>query len=85
MEGLNLEIEIIIKELGEIISKELDLAIGIEKKAESTLLELGMDSITLIQLMILIEEKYDIETSEDDLLIEFNTLGEIATYVSSKV
>ena len=80
-----MEIEIIIKELGEIISKELDLAIGIEKKAESTLLELGMDSITLIQLMILIEEKYDIETSEDDLLIEFNTLGEIATYVSSKV
>ncbi|PYG88225.1 phosphopantetheine binding protein [Ruminiclostridium sufflavum DSM 19573] len=47
---------------------------------DTDLREHGLDSITSIETIVMLEEAYDINVDDDDLYIEnFNTIGKIMT------
>lgn len=72
--------EIIIEKLKKIISEELDVNLGMGDIDENTpLLEsgeeksLGLDSITIVELISLIEQGFEIEFSDSELnLLKFH-------------
>lgn len=43
---------------------------------ESNLTDLGLDSLSIVELVFDVEDEFDIEVSEDD--VDFKTLGEAA-------
>ena len=51
---------------------------------ESTLEDMGADSLDAVELIMAIEEKYSIEIAEADAK-QFTSLGNIATYIESKI
>ncbi|MDE5112458.1 MAG: phosphopantetheine-binding protein [Trichodesmium sp. St7_bin2_1] len=84
--------EIIIAKLKKIISEELDVNLGTGDIDENTpLLEsgeeksLGLDSITIVELISLIEQGFEIEFSDSELNPEnFTNLKILADYITSK-
>ena len=62
--------------LEEVLNLDAD-ALG-EVDMDTDLTELGLDSLKAIELVVFIEDEYDIEISDDDLLIEnMSTIGKI--------
>jgi len=51
---------------------------------ESTLEDIGADSLDAVELIMAIEEAYDIEIAEADAQ-QFTSLGNIASYIESKI
>ena len=84
--------EIIIEKLKKIISEELDVNLGMGDIDENTpLLEsgeeksLGLDSITIVELISLIEQGFEIEFSDSELNPEnFTNLKVLADCIISK-
>lgn len=54
-----------------------------EMEMSTKLADLDIDSIDLLDLIMLIEDKYEIEFEEDEL-DEIETLGDIAELIESK-
>lgn len=50
----------------------------------STLEDMGADSLDAVELIMALEEAYDIEIDETDAL-KFTSLGNIVSYIESKV
>jgi len=50
---------------------------------ESTLEDMGADSLDAVELIMAIEEKYDIEVAEADAK-QFTSLGNIVAYIEAK-
>jgi len=76
-------ITMIFDKLKEIIKDEL----GFETDAltlESTLEDMGADSLDAVELIMAIEEAYDIEIAEEDAG-QFTSLGNIVSYIESKI
>ena len=84
--------EIIIAKLKKIISEELDVNLGMGDIDENIpLLEsgeeksLGLDSITIVELISLIEQGFEIEFYDSELNPEnFTNLKKLADYITSK-
>ena len=73
----------IFDKLKEIIKDEL----GFETESltlESTLSDMGADSLDAVELIMAIEEAYEIEIEESDAT-GFTSLGNIVSYIESKV
>jgi len=51
---------------------------------ESTLEDMGADSLDAVELIMAIEEAYDIEIAEADAG-QFTSLGNIVSYIESKI
>jgi acyl carrier protein len=77
--------EEIVREIKGIMAEKLNMEPGVAITAETRLLELGIDSIALMTLWVYLEEKFNF-TAEEDVLFTavFDTIGDIAEYVSSK-
>lgn len=55
-------------------------------KADDSLLELGINSISFIKIIVQLENVFDIEFPEKDLKSKsFDSLNDIAVYVESKL
>lgn len=66
-----------INDIIEVINATENLSIGAEQITES-LPDLGMDSITFIQIIVELEELFDCEVSDSKLMIsEMNTVQKI--------
>lgn len=46
--------------------------------------EQGLDSLDLVEIMVLLEEEFDIEFSNDEML-GFKTVGEVIDTINNKV
>ncbi|MCC8152521.1 MAG: acyl carrier protein [Lachnospiraceae bacterium] len=53
-------------------------------KPESTWEDIGLDSLDMVDIVIDIENEYDIEMPDDELE-NIRTVGELASYVQSKM
>jgi len=73
----------IFDKLKEIINDELGFETA-DLALESTLEDMGADSLDAVELIMALEEAYDIEIPEADAL-NFTSLGNIVTYIESKV
>jgi len=69
--------------LKDIIKDELGFEID-SLTMESTLEDMGADSLDAVELIMAIEEEYDLEIAEADAQ-EFNSLGNIVSYIESKI
>lgn len=76
--------ELIVKKIIKIIEEEFD-SVLIES-ADANLLESGLNSVDLIQLIILIEEGFGFEFPDEDLVIEnFRSVNILSEYISEKI
>ncbi|MCL2560248.1 MAG: acyl carrier protein [Turicibacter sp.] len=69
--------------LKEIINEEL----GFESEnlmLESTLEDMGADSLDAVELIMALEEAFDIEIAEADA-VGFSSLGSIVSYIEEKI
>lgn len=68
-----------------LLLKELDFE-TVNVTMDTNLREIGVDSITLMQLIVLIEEKYDIEIEDDDIVEEnWETISKIMSTVEKYI
>jgi len=72
------------KKIIKIIGKELDVPLRSIKDDTSIQEDLGADSLDIINIVMTIENKFNIEIDED-ILIEFNTVGDIVKRLSTVV
>jgi len=73
----------IFDKLKEIIKDELGFETD-DLTLESTLEDIGADSLDAVELIMAIEEAYDIEIAEADAQ-QFTSLGNITSYIESKI
>lgn len=68
----------------ELVEKVLN--VNLLNDIEMNLINNGMDSIKVIQLLVLIEDSFDIEFDDEDLQMKyFISVKEITTLVSKKI
>ena len=72
----------VIDELIKLANENLDIDFN-DLDMNTKLSDLDIDSIDMLDFIMLIEEKYDIEFEEDEL-DEIETLGDIAELIESK-
>ena len=73
----------IIDELNKLASENLDINTS-DLDINTKLSDLDIDSIDMLDFIMLIEEKYDIEFEEDEL-DEIESLDDIASLIESKL
>lgn len=69
------------EKLRKIIVSELGVEEA-EVKPETTFEELGADSLDLTQIVVEVEDEFDIQVEETD---EFKTVGDVVKYIDSKL
>ena len=71
-----------LEKLAELIKEQLNY--DGEVKAESNFKDdLGADSLDIVELVMALEEEYDVEIPSDDLA-ELNTVGDVINYLKDK-
>lgn len=73
----------VIDELTKLANENLDIDFN-DLDMNTKLSDLDIDSIDMLDFIMLIEEKYDIEFEEDEL-DEIETLDDIASLIESKI
>ena len=68
--------------MAEVLSEKYDVARDLVRP-EATLVELGLDSLTIIELLFDVEEEFEIEIPEDRAT--FETLAEAAALVEELI
>lgn len=69
-------------ELIQLVNENLDIDLS-DVQMNTKLSDLDIDSIDMLDFIMLLEEKYNIEFAEDEL-DEIETLGDIAELIESK-
>lgn len=78
--------EKILERLIEIVKEELDLGSDSDISGETSLFDIGVDSIALMSIIVYTEEEFNYEAEETALIgNQFKCLMDIADYISSKV
>ena len=78
--------EEIMDTLIKILKDDIELEIPACVMDETTLDELGLDSISMMSLWVYAEEHFSYETDEDALVgDQFITIGDIAEYIEKKI
>ncbi|KRQ87865.1 Acyl carrier protein [Caloramator mitchellensis] len=71
----------VLEKLTNIISENLGTSAE-EIKLETSFEELGLDSLDIVELVMNIEEEFDIQIEEGE---NFKTVGDVVTYIESKL
>lgn len=78
--------ETIVAQVAGILAEKMDIGQGMTVTGETSLLELGLDSIALMTLWVYVEEHFNFVAEEDVLFTTvFENIGDIAKYISTKV
>lgn len=81
-----MDIKVIKKDIHDIIMQSNIIPQDTVLKNDTLLNEYGLDSVGIVELIILIEEKYDFEFSSNDLnLKDFETVNSISLLVQKLV
>lgn len=67
----------------EIISEQLEVAAD-KLTAETTFEEIDADSLDIVELVMGLEEEFDLEISDHEIE-EINTIGDIVNFIESKL
>ena len=68
----------------EIVCQQLDVEADTVKKETSFVEDLGADSLAVVELVLALEEAFDIDIPDDDT-VKLRTFNDAVTYISSKV
>lgn len=81
--------ETLVNKLKTIVAEELDVNLKVEEIDENaSLFEEGLelDSISLVELISLVEQHFDFQFNDEELTPEnFNTLNILAKFINSKI
>ena len=72
-----------IENIKDIIAEAETLGDGNHLKIDTPLIEQGMDSLDIVNVFLLIQEKFDIEIPDDDY-IQLETIDKIVEYINTK-
>lgn len=72
-----------LEKMKEIIAEQLSVDEGVVTLEASFKDDLGADSLDLFELVMALEEEYDVEIPSDDLT-ELNTVGDVINYLKDK-
>lgn len=73
----------IFEKVKEITAEQLDIDEGIITMEASFINDLEADSLSLVQLMMALEEEFDVEIPDEEAE-EISTVGEAVNYIKSK-
>jgi acyl carrier protein len=66
-----------------ILAEQLDYAVEDIRDSSDVMGDLGADSLDIVDVVMAIEEEFDIEVPDEDVPL-LKSVGEIATYVDNK-
>lgn len=66
-----------------IVSEQLEVAIG-NLTVETTFEEIDADSLDIVELVMALEEEFDLEISDQEIE-NIKTIGDIVKYIESKI
>ena len=72
-----------LEKMKEIIADQLSVDADTITEASKFKEDLGADSLDLFELVMALEEEYDVEIPSDDLA-ELNTVGDVINYLKDK-
>jgi len=75
--------EAIFEKLAGIVAEKLHIE-RTHVKAESTMQDLGADSLDMVEIIMRIEEEFNIEINDADAE-KLNTMQEVVTYIQSRL
>jgi acyl carrier protein len=74
----------IIEQINSSLAEEFELALG-DMTADTTLFEdLGLDSLDIVDLVIVLETSFGMKIREEEAIRKIRTLGDIYTFVIDK-
>ena len=73
----------IFEKVKEITAEQLDIDEGLITMEASFINDLEADSLSLVQLMMALEEEFDVEIPDEEAE-EISTVGEAVNYIKSK-
>lgn len=71
-----------LEKLATIIADQLDIEESVVAE-DTTLEDLGADSLALVELVMSVEEEFDIQIEDEDME-KFKTVGDVLDYIESK-
>lgn len=71
-----------LEKLATIISDQLDIN-DVTINEDTTLEDLGADSLALVELVMSVEEEFEIQIEDEDME-KFKTVGDVLDYIESK-
>jgi len=74
----------VLDKIKEILAAQLDVAVSDITETTDIADDLGADSLDVVELMMTIEEEFQIEVGDEDA-INFRTVGDVAGYIESKI
>jgi acyl carrier protein len=69
--------------LKELIAEEFDVEVNTINEATTLKEDLEADSLTLVEMVMSVEDEFDIELEEDEITA-VNTVGDLAKLIDSK-
>jgi acyl carrier protein len=69
--------------LKDLIAEEFDVEVSELSEATTLKEDLEADSLTLVEMVMSVEDEFDVELGEDEIT-SVNTIGELATLIDSK-
>ncbi len=74
----------VLDKVKEIISENLGVAVEEITPETSLMKDLKADSLAAVEIIMAIEEEYDIEVADEDAE-KFDNIGDIAAYIETKI
>lgn len=69
--------------LKDLIAEEFDVEVSELSEATTLKEDLEADSLTLVEMVMSVEDEFDVELGEDEIT-SVNSIGELATLIDSK-
>ncbi len=74
----------VLEKIKEILAAQLDVAVSDITETTDIADDLGADSLDVVELIMTIEEEFQIEVGDEDAH-NFRTVGDVAGYIESRV
>ena len=79
-----MSVEEIFQTLGEMVGEQL----GMEPESvsmDSSFEDLGADSVDMVELVMAVEEEFEIGETPEEALSSFKTVGDVVSYIAGKL
>ncbi|MGE4486173.1 MAG: acyl carrier protein [Oscillospiraceae bacterium] len=75
----------VFEKLQELIAEQFSVSVESVTMDTSFADDLGADSLDIVELMMALEEEFDISEAEEEELVKLQTVGDVVAYISGHI